>query len=136
MATRNSGKAADTETTEPGTEVQTSPVESDVADTTAAEAAAAAETVPAADPRESALAALVYGNSQPVAVVTPATELVVDDSEVLDFGGRSKAVILFSYYNQFVDGVVRSAKKGQVIKTDADSAARGVRIGALRKLSE
>jgi hypothetical protein len=88
------------------------------------------------DPRESALAALVYGNSTPATVVTPETELVVDDSEVLDFGGRSKAVILFSYYNQFVDGIVRSAKKGQVIKTDADSLARGVRIGALKKISE
>jgi hypothetical protein len=117
---------------ETGTETKVSSVEQD---------AAAPETVVAdvqteGDPRESALAALVYGNSTPATVVTPETELVVDESEVLDFGGRSKAVVLFSYYNQFVDGVVRSAKKGQVIKTDADSLARGVRIGALKKISD
>lgn len=130
--------AVTTATDEPGTETQTSPVEADVAgaDTSAAEAAAAAETVPAADPRESALAALVYGNSQPDTVVTPDTELVVDESTVIDFGGRTKAVVIISYYNQFVDGVVRSARKGDVIKTDAESAARGVRIGALKKLSD
>ncbi|QKY78959.1 hypothetical protein Jinkies_11 [Arthrobacter phage Jinkies] len=122
--------------TDTGAEVDTTPVEQDVADTTATEAAAAAETVPAADPRESALAALVYGNSTPETVVTPATELVVDNSEVLDFGGRSKAVILFSYYNQLVDGVVRSAKKGQVISTDAESLKRGERIGSLKKYGE
>lgn len=103
---------------EPGTEVKTSTVESDVA----------------GDPRESALAALVYGNSTPDKPVTPETELVIDESQVLDFGGRSRAVILFSYYNQLVDGLVRSAKKGQVIRTDADSLARGLRIGSLRKL--
>jgi hypothetical protein len=115
---------------ETGTETKVSSVETDVT---------APETVVAnvqteGDPRESALAALVYGSPEPV--VTPETELVVDESEVLDFGGRSKAVILFSYYNQFVDGIVRQAKKGQVIKTDADSLARGVRIGALKKLSD
>lgn len=112
MAAR-SGKPA-----EPGTEVKVSSVESDVA----------------GDPRASALAALAYGNSTPDKPVTPETVLVIDDSEVLDFGGRSKAVILFSYYNQFVDGLVRSAKKGQVITTDADSLARGLRIGSLKKL--
>lgn len=105
---------------EPGTEVETSSVEADVA----------------GDPRESALAALVMGNSTPDKPITPETELVVDESEILDFGGRSKAVILFSYYNQFVDGVVKAAKKGQVIKTDADSLARGLRIGSLKKYGE
>ena len=129
MAARN-GKPAET-----GTEVETTSIEQDVA-TANAEAVAAAETVPAADPRESALAALVYGNSTPAEVVTPETELVVDDSDVLDFGGRSKAVILFSYYNQLVDGVVRSAKKGQVIATDADSLKRGISIGSLKKYGE
>lgn len=132
MATRNSGKAADTETTEPGTEVQTTSVEQDVANT---EAVAAAETV-TADPRESALAALVYGKTEPQEVVTADTELVVDESKVIDFGGRSKAVVIISYYNQFVDGLVKQARKGDVIKTDADSLARGVRIGALKKLGE
>jgi hypothetical protein len=97
-------------------------------------AAPAAETVPAGDPRESALAALVYGNSKPADVVTPETELVVDESKVLDFGGKSRAVVLFAYYNQFVDGLVKSARKGDVIDTDADNLKRGVRIGALRKL--
>jgi len=106
---------------EPGTEVTTSPVEQDVA---------------AGDPRAGALAALVYGKTEPAEVVTADTELVVDESEVIDFGGRTKAVVLISYYNQFVDGLVKQAKKGQVIKTDADSAARGVRTGALKKLGE
>lgn len=128
MAAR-SGKPA-----EPGTEVKVSAVESDVADQDNAVAVEDAETVPAGDPRESALAALVYGNSQPEKPVTPETELVVDDSQVLDFGGEDRAVILFSYYNQLVDGLVRSARKGQVIKTDADSLARGIRISSLRKL--
>ena len=45
-------------------------------------------------------------------------------------------MILFSYYNQFVDGVVRSAKKGQVIATDAESLKRGERIGSLKKYGE
>jgi len=115
---------------ETGTETKVSNVESD---------AAAPETVVAdvqteGDPRESALAALMYGETAPV--VTADTEVEVDESEVLDFGGRSKGVILFSYYNQLVDGKFKSAKKGQVIKTDADSLARGVRIGALRRLGE
>jgi hypothetical protein len=103
---------------ETGTETKVSSVESDVA----------------GDPRASALAALVYGASTPDAPITPDAELVVDESEVLDFGGRSKAVVIISYYNQFVDGVVKSARKGQVITTDADSLKRGVRIKALRKL--
>lgn len=120
---------------EPGTEVETSSVEQDVAEQNA-DAVEAAETVPAGDPRESALAALVMGNSTPDQPVTPETELVVDESEILDFGGRSKAVILFSYYNQFVDGVVKAAKKGQVIKTDAASLERGLRIGSLKKYGE
>lgn len=118
---------------ETGTETKVSNVEAD--------GAVAPETVVAdiqteGDPRESALAALVYGNSTPETVVTAETELVVDDSDVLDFGGRSKGVILFSYYNQFVDGVVRSAKKGQVIATDAESLRRGERIGSLKKYGE
>lgn len=124
------GRATDT-----GAEVETTSLEQDVTEANAG-AVAAAETVPAGDPRESALAALVYGNSTPEAVPAPDAELVVDDSEVLDFGGRSKAVILFSYYNQLVDGVVRSARKGQVIKTDAESLERGVRIGSLKKYGE
>ena len=127
MAARN-GKPAET-----GTEVETTPLEQDVAAANS-DAVVQAETVPAGDPRESALAALVYGNSQPETVATPNAELVVDDSEVLDFGGRSKAVVIISYYNQFVGGIVRQARKGQVVKTDAESLARGVRIGALKKL--
>jgi hypothetical protein len=120
---------------ETGTEVQTTPVESDVtAETVVPEAVA--ETVPAGDPRESALAALVYGNSTPETPQTPDTALVVDESEVVDFGGRTKAVVLFSQYNQFVDGVVRSARKGKVITTDAESFKRGERLGALKKISE
>ena len=125
---------AETPAEEPGTETATTPVEQDISaqDQAATEAVAAAETA-TGDPRESALAALVYGKSQPAEVVTPETEVTVDESNVLDFGGRTKAVVLISYYNQFVDGLVKQAKKGQVIKTDAESAARGVRIGALRK---
>ena len=115
---------------ETGTETKVSNVEAD---------AVAPETVVAdiqteGDPRESALAALMYGETAPV--VTAETEVEVDESEVLDFGGRSKGVILFSYYNQFVDGVVRSAKKGQVIATDAESLRRGERIGSLKKYGE
>ena len=127
MAPRS--KATDT-----GAEVETTPLEADVtAETVNAAAVEAAETVPAGDPRESALAALVYGKSQPEQVVTADTELVVDDSQILDFGGRSKAVVIVSYYNQFVDGLVKQARKGDVIKTDAENLERGERIGALRK---
>lgn len=121
---------------EPGTEVQTTSVEQDVAAEQNAAAIEGAETVPAGDPRESALAALVYGNSTPEAVVTAETELVVDDSEILDFGGRSKALVTYSYYRQLVDGKPRTAKKGQVIKTDADALAKGVKLGALKKYGE
>jgi hypothetical protein len=116
---------------ETGTETKVSSVEQDA---TAPETVVA-EVQTEGDPRESALAALVYGNG-PEPVVTADTELVVDESEVLDFGGRSKGVVLFSYYNQLVDGKFKSAKKGQVVKTDADALARGVRIGALKKLGE
>jgi hypothetical protein len=116
---------------ETGTETKVSSVESDAA----APETVVAEVQTEGDPRESALAALVYGNG-PEPVVTADTELVVDESEVLDFGGRSKGVVLFSYYNQLVDGKFKSAKKGQVVKTDADSLARGVRIGALKKFGE
>jgi len=120
---------AETPTTEPGTETVTTPVEQDVAQ---GEQDAAA-TVPAADPRASALAALVYGNTaEPV--ITADTEIPVDESTVQDFGGRSRAVVLFSRYNQFVDGKFRTAKKGDVIDTDAESLKRGIRIKALRKL--
>jgi hypothetical protein len=124
------GRATDT-----GAEVQTSPLEQDVA-TANAGAVAAAEVVPAGDPRESALAALVYGNSTPAPVADPAADVIVDDSEILDFGGRSKAVVVISYYNQFVDGLVKSARKGQVVSTDAESLKRGERIGALKKYGE
>ncbi|QDK01892.1 hypothetical protein SEA_VIBAKI_11 [Arthrobacter phage Vibaki] len=106
------------ETVEPGTETVTTPVEQDVAQ---------------ADPRASALAALVYGNTaEPV--ITADAEIPVDTSNVQDFGGRSRAVVLFSRYNQFVDGKFKTAKKGDVIDTDADHLKRGVRIKALRKL--
>lgn len=124
------------ETGETGTEVQTTPVEQDVAETQAeqnAEALAAAE--PVADPRESALAALLSGETA-APVIKPSDEPEVDTSNVIDFGGRSKAVVLFSRYNQFVDGAFKQARKGAVIATDADSLKRGVRIGALKKLSE
>jgi hypothetical protein len=102
---------------EPGTETAVTPVEQDVA----------------ADPRDSALAALLSGNpAEPV--ITADAEIPVDESNVQDFGGRSRAVVLYSHYNQFVDGVFKSAKKGDVIDTDADSLKRGIRIKALRKL--
>jgi hypothetical protein len=112
---------------ETGTETAVTPVEQDVA---AAEALASAE--PVADPRDSALAKLLQGDADPV--ITPQDEPAVDTSNVLDFGGRSRAVVLVSYYNQFVDGVVKAARKGAVIDTDADSLKRGIRIKALRKL--
>jgi hypothetical protein len=99
-------------------------------DVAAAEALAGAE--PAADPRDSALANLLNGTPEPA--VTPADEPAVDVSNVQDFGGRSRAVVLVSYYNQFVDGVVKGTRKGAVIDTDAESLKRGIRIKALRKL--
>ena len=115
-----------------GAEVQTTPLEQDVAGGTPP--APPAEIQPEADPRESALAALVNGTAEPV---IPADEEVpVDDSVVIDFGGRSKAVVLFSRYHQLVDGIFTKARKGDVIATDADSLKRGVRIGALKKLGE
>jgi len=121
---------------ETGTEVVTTSIEQDVTDPTVADqnAAALAAAEPAADPRESALAALLNGEADPV--ITPADEPEIDVSNVLDFGGRSKAVVLFSRYNQIVDGLFTKARKGDVIATDADSLKRGVRIGALKKLGE
>jgi hypothetical protein len=115
--------------TETGTETAVTPVEQDLAGQNA-DALAAAE--PVADPRDSALAALLAGEADPV--ITPADEPVIDTSNVLDFGGKSKAVVLFSRYNQFVDGGFKQARKGNVIATDAESLKRGVRIGALKKL--
>lgn len=113
---------APAKTDEPGTETVVTPVEQDVA-----------PVEPVADPRESALANLLAGNpAEPV--ITPETELVVDESAVQDFGGNSRAVVVFDRYNQIVDGLFVSARKGSVIDTDAASLKRGVRIGALRKL--
>ena len=129
MATRTNSKT----TAETGAEIQTSAIEQDVTTPTPEAAIAAAE--PQADPRESALAALVMGHA-PQPVVTADTEVTVDDSVVIDFGGRSKGVVQFSYYRQTVDGDLKAARKGDVISTDADSLARGVRIGALKKLGE
>ena len=118
--------------TSTGAEVQTSSIEQDVAPATAP--VPAPEIQPEADPRQSALAALVNGTAEPV--ITADAEVPVDDSVVLDFGGRSKAVVLFSRYNQLVDGLFTRARKGDVIKTDAASLKRGVRIGALKKLGD
>ena len=122
--------AASENTTDTGAEVQTTPIEQDVAQPTPP--APAPELQEQADPRASALAALVNGTAEPV--IPEDTPVVVDDSEVLDFGGRSKAVVLFSRYNQIVDGLFKQARKGAVIKTDAESLKRGERIGALKKL--
>jgi hypothetical protein len=125
--------AAETETAETGTEVETTSVEQDVAGTQAEQnAAALAAAEPVADPRESALAALLSGEADPV--ITPADEPEIDTSNVIDFGGKSKAVVLFSRYNQDVDGVFAQARKGDVIATTAEHLKRGVRIGALKKL--
>ena len=113
------------------TETVGTAIEQDLAEQNT-EALAAAE--PVADPRESALAALLSGEADPV--IPADVEPIVDDSVVLDFGGNTKAVVLFSRYNQFVDGLFTRARKGDVIKTDAASLKRGVRIGALKKLGE
>jgi len=126
MATQR-GKAA----SETGTETQTTALELDVATAPPAPGVTAAE--PEGDPRDSALAALVYGT--PDAVVTPDTEVEIDASNVIDFGGRSKAVVLFSRYNQLVDGEFKQARKGDVIATTAEALKRGERLGALRKLA-
>lgn len=115
-----------------GAEVQTTPIEQDVAQPTPP--AAVPEVQPEADPRQSALAALVGGTAEPV--IPEDSPVVVDDSNVIDFGGRSKAVVQFSRYNQYVDGLFKQARKGDVIATDAESLKRGVRIGALKKLGE
>lgn len=125
MATRN-GKSAET-----GTETQTTALELDVATAPPATPVTVAE--PEADPRDSALAALVFGGGEPVIAADEEPE--VDAGNVIDFGGRSKAVVLFSRYNQLVDGEFKQARKGDVIATDADSMKRGVKIGALRKLT-
>jgi hypothetical protein len=124
--------AARAKTAETGTETGTTPVEQDVATPDALAVAALEAAEPVADPRESALAALLSGEADPV--ITADEEPAVDASNVLDFGGKSKAVVLFSRYNQIVDGVFTQARKGDVIATDADNLKRGVRIGALRKL--
>lgn len=121
------------ERAETGAEVQTSAIEQDVAQ--GAAPAPAPEVEPQADPRQSALAALVMGHA-PQEVVTADTEVKVDESTVIDFGGRSKGVVLFSRYNQLVDGGFKQARKGDVIATDAEGLKRGVRIGALRKLAD
>lgn len=118
MAAQQKPAAAKTETpAEPGTETETTAVEQDVAQ---------------ADPRASALANLRNGTAEPV--ITADAEVEIDVSNVQDFGGRSRAVVLFSRYNQIVDGKFVTAKKGDVIDTDADSLKRGIRIKALRKL--
>lgn len=128
MAPQRGSKAAP----ETGTETQTTALELDVA--TAPPAAAIAAAEPETDPRDSALAALVYGTG-PQDVITADTEVEVDASVVIDFGGRSKAVVTFSRYNQLVDGEFKQARKGDVIATDADALKRGIAIGALRKLA-
>lgn len=127
MATRPNSKT----TAETGAEIQTSPIEQDV---TSAPPAPALTVDPQVDPRDSALAALLSGTADPV--ITADAPVVVDESNVIDFGGRSKGVVLFSRYHQMVDGLFMHARKGDVISTDAENLKRGVRIGALRKLGE
>ncbi|WNN95962.1 hypothetical protein SEA_HIRKO_10 [Arthrobacter phage Hirko] len=130
---RTAPAKAEPKADEPGTEPQTTPAEQDVtAQNEAAAAAALAAAEPQADPRDSALAKLLSGTAEPA--ITPADEPEIDVSNVQDFGGRSRAVVLFSRYNQFVDGIVKTARKGDVIDTDADNLKRGIRIKALRKL--
>jgi hypothetical protein len=125
--------AAPRKPTEPGTETKVSPVEQDVEQDVAEQNTdALAQAEPVADPRDSALAALLAGEADPV--ITPTDEPEIDTSNVLDFGGKSKAVVLFSRYNQIVDGLFTRARKGDVIATDAENLKRGVRIGALKKL--
>lgn len=85
------------------------------------------------DPRGSALANLLAGTTAEPVIAADAP-VAVDESNVQDFGGRSRAVVLFSRYNQLIDGKVKTAKKGDVIDTDANSLKRGIRIKALRKL--
>jgi len=134
MATRNAAKATpETERAETGAEIQTSAIEQDVAGGTPP--APLPEPDAQVDPRESALAALVMGHA-PQPVVTADTVVEVDESNVIDFGGRSKGVVLFSRYNQLVDGGFKQARKGDVISTDAENLKRGVKIGALRKLAD
>lgn len=125
------GTPAARTTKAPAAAAPESTVEQDFAEQNT-EALAAAE--PVADPRDSALAALLSGEADPV--ITADAEPEIDVSNVLDFGGNSKAVVLFSRYNQLVDGLFTKARKGDVISTDAAALKRGVRIGALKKLSE
>lgn len=115
-----------------GAEVQTTPIEQDVAGGTPPETALPIE--PQVDPRQSALAALVSGEPDPV--ITADAVVAVDTSNVIDFGGRSKGIVLVSRYHQKVDGLFKSARKGDVIATTADQLARGVQIKALKKLGE
>ena len=115
-----------------GAEVKTTPIEQDVAQPAAPAPAPVVQSE--ADPRESALAALVNGTADPVITADQVVE--IDTSNVTYFGGKSKAVVLFSRYHQFVDGLFTKARKGDVIATDAESLKRGVRLGALKKLGE
>jgi hypothetical protein len=113
-----------------GAEVKTTPIEQDVAQPSAPVDPPVVQAE--ADPRDSALANLLNGTPDPV--ITEDQVVAVDESNVIDFGGKSRAVVVFSRYHQFVDGIFTKARKGDVIDTDADSLKRGIRIGALRKL--
>lgn len=118
-------------TAETGAEIDVTPIEQDV---TSAPPAPALTVEPQVDPRASALAALVSGTADPV--ITADAVVEIDTSNVLDFGGKTKAVVQFSRYHQMVDGLFTHARKGDVISTDAESLKRGVRVGALKKLGE
>lgn len=52
-----------------------------------------------------------------------------------DWGGRTAVVVTFDYFAAHVDGRYRRARQGAVLKVMKDVADRGVKVGALRKLS-
>jgi hypothetical protein len=86
-----------------------------------------------AEQRAEQLAKFVTGDAD-----APADEIElapeIDISTAKDFGGDVVVLVLFDLYRVKVDGLVRVARRGDLIKLSEHDAKRGARIGGVKKI--
>ncbi|WBF78977.1 hypothetical protein SEA_BOLT007_9 [Arthrobacter phage Bolt007] len=93
----------------------------------------APEPVTTEEVRAAKLEALLSGEDEEAKV--PAEELGYDpNADVVDFGGRTVCVVLFTAWNAIVDGVFKTSPKGSLVRVMADEADRGERLGGLKRV--
>lgn len=71
-------------------------------------------------------------------VDAPAAEIElapsIDVSAAKSYGGDVVTLVLFDYYRIKVDGLMQIARRGDLISVDEKDAARGERIGGLKRV--